>query len=112
MDSVATGPQDAEVSGRIGPVGARRSVDDGGRRISTSIWVATGLHFLDQHAAVLETDDTKSPSRSGVSGRLPPAALDRLAHTELKSLVVKQWEEVAELRRLVATLRRHRCASG
>src|SRR3989454_2793031 len=36
---------------------------------------------------------------------LPPADLDRLAHTELKSLVVKQWEELAELRRLVATLR-------
>src|SRR5438128_7147357 len=35
---------------------------------------------------------------------LPPADLDRLAHTELKSLVVKQWEELAELRRLVATL--------
>src|SRR6266436_6755764 len=36
---------------------------------------------------------------------LPPADLDRLAHTKLKSLVVKQWEELAELRRLVATLR-------
>src|SRR5438132_10327803 len=36
---------------------------------------------------------------------LPPADLYRLAHTELKSLVVKQWEELAELRRLVARLR-------
>src|SRR3989440_11126808 len=36
---------------------------------------------------------------------LPPADLDRLPHAELKSLVVKQWEELAELRRLVATLR-------
>src|SRR5258707_5617707 len=36
---------------------------------------------------------------------LPPADLDRLPPAELKSLVLKQWEEVAELRRLVATLR-------
>src|SRR5437870_3208387 len=36
---------------------------------------------------------------------LPPADLEHLPHAELKSLVVKQWEELAELRRLVATLR-------
>jgi hypothetical protein len=36
---------------------------------------------------------------------LPPADLDRLSHAELKSLVLKLLEEVAELRRTVAGLR-------
>jgi transposase IS66 family protein len=36
---------------------------------------------------------------------LPPADLDRLSHAELKSLVVKQWEEMVELRRMVGALR-------
>jgi len=35
----------------------------------------------------------------------PPADLDRLSHTDLKSLVLKLLEEVAELRRTVAALR-------
>ena len=35
----------------------------------------------------------------------PPADLDRLSHAELKSLVVKQWEEMVELQRMVAALR-------
>src|SRR5438128_7385697 len=36
---------------------------------------------------------------------LPPADLDRLSPTELKSLVGRQWEEIAELRRMVGALR-------
>ena len=36
---------------------------------------------------------------------LPPGDLDRLSHAELKSLVVRQWEEMAELRRMVGALR-------
>ncbi len=32
----------------------------------------------------------------------PPDDLDRLSHAELKSLVIKQWEQVVELQRLVA----------
>ena len=36
---------------------------------------------------------------------LPRGDLDRLSHAELKSLVVRQWEEMAELRRTVAALR-------
>jgi hypothetical protein len=35
----------------------------------------------------------------------PPDDLDCLSHAELKSLVVKQWEQMVELRRLVAALR-------
>lgn len=36
---------------------------------------------------------------------LPLPDLDRFSHAELKSLVVKQWQETAELRRMVAALR-------
>jgi hypothetical protein len=36
---------------------------------------------------------------------LPLPDLDRLSHAELRSLVVKQWEETAELRRVVSALR-------
>jgi len=36
---------------------------------------------------------------------LPPDDLDRLSHTELKGLVVKQWEQIVELQRMVAALR-------
>jgi hypothetical protein len=35
----------------------------------------------------------------------PPDDLDRLSHTELKGLVVKQWEQMVELQRMVAALR-------
>ena len=35
----------------------------------------------------------------------PPDDLDRLSHAELKSLVIKQWEQLVELQRLVAALR-------
>ncbi|HZD90947.1 MAG TPA: transposase [Pseudolabrys sp.] len=35
----------------------------------------------------------------------PPDDLDRLSHAELKGLVVKQWEQMVELQRLVAALR-------
>jgi len=35
----------------------------------------------------------------------PPRDPDRLSHAELKSLVVTQWEEIAELRRLIVSLR-------
>src|ERR1700694_344735 len=35
----------------------------------------------------------------------PPGDLDGLSHAELKSLVVKQWEELVELQRMVAALR-------
>jgi Transposase IS66 family len=35
----------------------------------------------------------------------PPDDLDRLSHSELKSLVVKQWEQMVELQRMVAALR-------
>jgi len=34
-----------------------------------------------------------------------PNDLDRLSHTELKGLVVKQWEQIVELQRTVAALR-------
>src|SRR5580700_8777624 len=34
-----------------------------------------------------------------------PDDLDRLSHVELKGLVVKQWEQMVELQRLVAALR-------
>src|SRR5438105_9868821 len=40
-----------------------------------------------------------------ILGMLPSPDLDRLSHAELKSLVVKQWEETAELQRMVAALR-------
>ena len=36
---------------------------------------------------------------------LPLPDLEHLSHAELKSLVVKQWEETAELRRMVTALR-------
>jgi hypothetical protein len=36
---------------------------------------------------------------------LPPEDLDSLSHAELKGLVVRQWEELAELRRMVGALR-------
>jgi hypothetical protein len=36
---------------------------------------------------------------------LPPADFDRLSHAELKSLVVQQWEEMVELRRMIGALR-------
>ena len=36
---------------------------------------------------------------------LPPDDMDRLSHAELKGLVIKQWEEVVELQRMVAALR-------
>ncbi len=35
----------------------------------------------------------------------PPDDLDRLSHAELKGLVIKQWEQMVELQRLVAALR-------
>ena len=35
----------------------------------------------------------------------PPDDLDRLPPAELKGLVIKQWEQLVELQRLVATLR-------
>ena len=35
----------------------------------------------------------------------PPDNLDRLSHAELKGLVVKQWEQIVELQRVVAALR-------
>ena len=35
----------------------------------------------------------------------PPGDLDGLSHAELKGLVVKQWEEMVELQRMVAALR-------
>jgi hypothetical protein len=35
----------------------------------------------------------------------PPADLNRLSKAELKSLVVKQWEQLTELQRVVAALR-------
>src|SRR5215203_2121515 len=35
----------------------------------------------------------------------PPDDLDRLSHIELKGLVVKQWEQMVELQRMVAALR-------
>ena len=35
----------------------------------------------------------------------PPRDLDLLSHAELKSLVVEQWAEIAELRRMIAALR-------
>jgi hypothetical protein len=38
-------------------------------------------------------------------GMPPPDDFDRLSHAELKELVVKQWEQMVELQRLVAALR-------
>src|SRR6516162_11802186 len=35
----------------------------------------------------------------------PPDDLDLLSHAELKGLVVKQWEQIVELQRVVAALR-------
>src|SRR5436305_12093691 len=35
----------------------------------------------------------------------PPADLDLLSHAELKSVVIKQWEQMIELQRIVAALR-------
>src|SRR5262245_428267 len=35
----------------------------------------------------------------------PPEDLDRLSHAALKDLVVRQWEQIVELRRMVAALR-------
>lgn len=35
----------------------------------------------------------------------PPDNLDRLCHAELKGLVVRQWEQIVELQRVVAALR-------
>jgi hypothetical protein len=35
----------------------------------------------------------------------PPEDLDRLSHAELKGLVVRQWEQIVELQRMVAALR-------
>jgi hypothetical protein len=35
----------------------------------------------------------------------PPDDLDRLSHAELKGLVVKQWEQMVELQRVVMALR-------
>src|SRR6202790_4173016 len=35
----------------------------------------------------------------------PPEDLDRLSHAELKGFVVRQWEQVVELQRMVAALR-------
>src|SRR6202035_2397110 len=39
------------------------------------------------------------------AGMPPPDDLDCLSHAELKGLVVKQWEQMVELQRLVAALR-------
>jgi Transposase IS66 family len=36
---------------------------------------------------------------------VPPDDLDRLSHAELKGLVVRQWEQLVELQRMVAALR-------
>jgi hypothetical protein len=35
----------------------------------------------------------------------PPDDFDRLSHAELKGLVIRQWEELVELQRMVAALR-------
>ena len=35
----------------------------------------------------------------------PPEDLDRLSHAELKGLVVKQWEQMVELQRMILALR-------
>jgi len=35
----------------------------------------------------------------------PPEDLDRLSHAELKGLVIRQWEQIVELQRMVAALR-------
>jgi hypothetical protein len=35
----------------------------------------------------------------------PPDDLDRLSHAELKGLVIKQWEQIVELQRMVGVLR-------
>src|SRR5271163_3728204 len=45
-------------------------------------------------------------ARVGFFAGMPaPDDLDRLSHAELKGLVVKQWEQMVELQRLVAALR-------
>src|SRR5260370_37274090 len=45
-------------------------------------------------------------ARVGFSlGMSPPEDLDRLSDAELKGLVVKQWEQLVELQRMVAALR-------
>jgi hypothetical protein len=36
---------------------------------------------------------------------MPPDDIDELSHAELKGLVVKQWEQIVELQRLVVALR-------
>jgi hypothetical protein len=36
----------------------------------------------------------------------PPSDLDGLSPAELKGLVVKQWEQIVELQRMVAALHR------
>src|SRR6516225_8018568 len=36
---------------------------------------------------------------------LPPDDLEGLSHAELKGVVVKQWEQIVELQRMVAALR-------
>jgi hypothetical protein len=42
-------------------------------------------------------------ARVGFFAGMPaPDDLDRLSHAELKGLVVKQWEQMVELQRLVA----------
>ena len=40
-----------------------------------------------------------------ILGMAPPGDLDGLSHAKLKGLVVKQWEEMVELQRMVAALR-------
>ena len=40
-----------------------------------------------------------------ILGMSPPGDLDRSSHTELKDLVLKQLEEVAELQRMIAAQR-------
>jgi hypothetical protein len=52
--------------------------------------------------------DYKIPKAARVgffAGMPPPDDLDCLSHAELKGLVVKQWEQMVELQRLVAALR-------
>ena len=40
-----------------------------------------------------------------ILGMSPLEDLDRLSHAALKELVVGQWEQIVELRRMVAALR-------